>query len=119
MDLPLTLEAADKTVKGKKSVRKEPATLLGYEHRALERLHDVTQKVVDGTPLLPGESFSWRQRYRADLRTRELFGPGDYFRVPPVYRLWGWPKGVNEVIGRLNPIPSRERVMEGGAVVAE
>ncbi|EMF00719.1 nuclease [Streptomyces mobaraensis NBRC 13819 = DSM 40847] len=108
LDLPMTLEAAEKAVKGKKGIWKEPATLLGYEYRALERLHEVTRKIVDGTPLRPGESFSWRERYCADLRTRELFGPEDYFKVPPVYRLWFWPKDVNEAIGRLNLVPSRE-----------
>ncbi|WP_171166664.1 nuclease [Streptomyces sp. I05A-00742] len=108
LDLPLTLEAADKAVKGKKGIWKNPETLLGYEYRAVEKLHGVTQKIAEGKPLRPGESFSWRQRYCADMRTRELFGPEDYFRVPPVYRLWFWPADVNEAVGRLNLVPSRE-----------
>ena len=35
-----------------------------------------------------------------------LHGPGDYFGIVPEYRLWIWPRDLNETIGRLNLLPS-------------
>ncbi|MFE0191607.1 nuclease [Streptomyces sp. NPDC059008] len=107
LDLPLFLRAADKAVKDKKKIWKDPHTLLAYEYRALEKLHGVTKKKAEGKKLEPDEAFSWRTRYCADMRNRELHGPEDYFRVPPIYRLWLWPQDVNEAIGHLNLTPSR------------
>ena len=43
---------------------------------------------------------SWRHCRLAaspdDLRSRVLFGPGDYFEVDPIYRLWLWPADVRD-----------------------
>jgi hypothetical protein len=40
------------------------------------------------------------------MRTRSLHGPEDYFGIAPEYRLWIWPRDLNEAIGRLNLVPS-------------
>ncbi|WP_431043439.1 thermonuclease family protein [Streptomyces sp. P1-3] len=114
LDLPLLLKAADKAVKDKKGIWKDSKTLLAYEYRALEKLHDVTKKKAEGTALEPGEAFSWRRRYCVDMRNRELHGPEDYFRVPPVYRLWLWPQDVSEAVGQLNLTPSSRLAAGGG-----
>ncbi|MGY5123177.1 thermonuclease family protein [Streptomyces nigrescens] len=113
LDLPLLLKAADKAVKGKKGIWKDPKTLLAYEYRALGKLHDVTKKKADKREWEPGEAFSWRTRYCVDIRNRELHGPEDYFRVPPIYRLWLWPQDVKEAIGQLNLTPSQRLAGSG------
>lgn len=112
LDLPLLLAAAEKAVHAKRGIWGNPETLLAYEYRAVEKLFAVTKKIVDGTPLQKGERTSWRSRYCVDMRTRVLHGPEDYFRVDPVYRLWIWPKDVQEATGRLNLQPS-ERLARG------
>lgn len=108
LDLPLLLEAAttaaDPTTP--KGIWVDPHTLLAYEYRAVEKLYRVTKKKVDGESLRAGEETSWRERYCADMRSRQLHGPEDYFTVPPQYRLWFWPKDLGGAIGRLNLVPA-------------
>ncbi|MFF3290882.1 thermonuclease family protein [Streptomyces sp. NPDC003023] len=105
-DLPLMLAAAETAVAEKRGIWADPDLLLAYEYRAVEKLHSVTKKKTEGSPLTAVQELSWRQRYCADLRTRELHGPEDYFLVDPVYRLWLWPQDVQEAVGRLNLWPS-------------
>ncbi|MDT0341357.1 nuclease [Streptomyces litchfieldiae] len=106
LDMPIFLAAAEKAVADEKKIWGDPATLLAYEYRAMEDLHTVTKKIVEKKPLRPGEEFSWRERYCVDMRSRTLHGPEDYFRVPPIYRLFLWPQDVAEAVGLLNLTPS-------------
>ncbi|EFC83012.1 hypothetical protein [Parafrankia sp. EUN1f] len=108
LDLPLLLEAATAAAdpQAPKGIWANPHTLLAYEYRAVEKLYRVTKKKVDGESLRAGEATSWRERYCADMRTRLLHGPEDYFTIPPQYRLWFWPQDVTEAIGRLNLVPA-------------
>lgn len=52
-------------------------------------------------------------RYCADMRTRVLHGPEDYFRVDPEYRLWFWEQDLNEAVSRLNLVPAPGLVVGG------
>ncbi|MFH8371032.1 nuclease [Streptomyces sp. NPDC018031] len=110
LDLPILLSAAEKAMAEQRGIWEEPATLLGYEYRALEDLFAVTKRKVQGEALTPADLFSWRERYCVDMRTRVLHGPEDWFRVDPVYRLWLWPWDVSEAVGRLNLTPSSRLV---------
>ncbi|CAI7978108.1 conserved hypothetical protein [Frankia sp. Hr75.2] len=115
LDLPLLLEAATTAAApaDPKGIWADPHTLLAYEYRAMEKLYRVTKKKVNGEPLRAGEETSWRERYCADMRSRLLHGPEDYCTIPPQYRLWIWPKDLNEAIGRLNLVPAPRLVGAG------
>jgi hypothetical protein len=80
--------------------------LLAYEYRAMEKLHDITRRIVDGADLSGSERFAWRERYCADLRSRVLHGPEDYVGIPPEYRLWLWRADVPDAMSRLNLVPA-------------
>lgn len=107
LDLPILLSAAEKAMTEQRGIWEEPATLLAYEYRAMEKLFRVTKRKVEKDPdLKPADLRSWRERYCVDMRTRVLHGQEDWFRVDPVYRLWIWPQDVSEAVARLNLTPS-------------
>ena len=106
LDLPLLVEAAAAARSAGRGIWADDATLLAYEYRAMEKLFRVTNRIVDGGNLSPGEAHSWRERYCVDMRTRVLHGPEDYFTTPPEYRLWIWPQDVSEAASRINLVPS-------------
>jgi endonuclease YncB( thermonuclease family) len=106
LDLPLLLAAGDKAVAEGQGIWASDETLLAYEYRAVEKLHDITKKKIEGRSLTPRELFAWRSRYCVDMRDRVLHGPENYFEVSPVYRLWLWPQDVQEAVARLNLRPS-------------
>jgi len=110
LDLPLLLAAASAAVGAPRGIWSNAETLLAYEYRAAEKLFRVTRKIVNNQPLKAGEARSWRERYCVDLRTRSLHGPEDYLGIAPEYRLWIWPRDLNEAIGRLNLVPSPQLV---------
>jgi endonuclease YncB( thermonuclease family) len=110
LDLPMLLQAAADAISEPRGIWANPETLLPYEYRSMERLHAIAKKIADGTPLKPGEAFSWRERYCVDMRSRTLHGPEDYFDVPPLYRLWLWEKDVAEAVSRLNLTPAARLV---------
>jgi hypothetical protein len=39
------------------------------------------------------------------MTTRQIFYPGDYYKVPVYSRIFIWPKDVTEAVGRLNLEP--------------
>lgn len=106
LDLPIFLEAAVLAFTERRGIWAAAETLPAYEYRALEKLHDITKRLVAGENLKSSDVFAWRSRYCADMRNRMLHGPEDYFGVPPPYRLWMWPKDVNEAVSRLNLVPA-------------
>jgi hypothetical protein len=71
-----------------------------------EKLYFITRKKVSGEYMSYPEQLRWRSRYCADMRTRRLYGPESYFKIPEPYRLWIWPNDVQKAIGLLNLIPS-------------
>jgi endonuclease YncB( thermonuclease family) len=110
LDLPLFLEAAEEAMAEPRGIWTDPDTLLAYEYRSLERLFQITKKIVNGQDVSARDRFSWRERYCVDMRTRVLHGPEDYFAIPPHYRLWLWQRDVQDAVGRLNLKPSAQLV---------
>lgn len=110
VDLPLLLEDAETARAKSLGIWADRHTLLAYEYRSLERLFQITEKLVRGADLSAAERFGWRERYCIDMRTRVLHGPEDYFDISPVYRLWLWPRDVQDAVGRLNLTPSPKLV---------
>jgi endonuclease YncB( thermonuclease family) len=80
-------------------------TLTGYEFRMCVKLYAMTKKLVDGKKLSSKEKFSWIERYCADMITREIFYPQDYWKVNVYNRIFIWPKDVNEATGKMNLVP--------------
>jgi endonuclease YncB( thermonuclease family) len=105
LDMPMFLAAAVAAETAGKGIWSDPLTMPAYEYRSAERLFASAKKIiVDGER--DDDPFGWRERYCVDMRTRVLFGPEDYFEVPPCYRLWLWPADVREAVGRLNLTPA-------------
>jgi len=113
LDLPMLLDAAATARTGGRGIWADPLTLPGYEYRCLERLHEVTAKIVGGADLPAADRFGWRERYCADMRDRVLHGPEDYSDIPPEYRLWFWAADVGDAVSRLNLTPARALVAVG------
>jgi endonuclease YncB( thermonuclease family) len=112
-DLALLIQAAVDARAANLGIWANPQTLLAYEYRAMEKLYRIAKKKDDNQAVDPVEAKSWRERYCADMRTRTLFGPEDYFGVDPAYRLWIWPQDLNEAIARLNLTPAPRLVGAG------
>jgi len=106
LDLPLLVEAAATARANRKGIWAEPATLLAYEYRAMEKLHAITEKIVGGEKIRGAAAFAWRERYCADMRNRQLHGPEGYIDIPPEYRLWIWPDDVARTVRELNLVPA-------------
>ena len=105
LDLPLFLKAAEEARDQGRGQHADPLSLPGYEYRMCEKLFRITKKLVEGQGLSYSQQLAWRSRYCADMRTRRLHGPEDYFGVPGPYRIWIWPQDVQQAIGLLNLIP--------------
>jgi endonuclease YncB( thermonuclease family) len=93
-DLELFVETARDAVVGRRGAWAEPHYLPGYEYRMLEKLFQVTRKMIDGEKLNPKQRKSWRSRWCIDMKRRRLFGPEAYSNIPHEYRLWIWPQDV-------------------------
>jgi endonuclease YncB( thermonuclease family) len=106
LDLPLLIDAAATARAAQAGAWADDLGMPGYEYRSLERLHDITAKIVAGTDVPAADRWSWRERYCADMRDRVLHGPEDYPAVPPEYRLWFWAADVAEAVSRLNLTPA-------------
>ncbi|MFI2477538.1 thermonuclease family protein [Nocardia xishanensis] len=112
LDLPLFLGAADDAVTAGRGIWDEPATMPAYEYRSVERLYGIAESIiVDKKPV--ADPFAWRERYCADMRTRVLVGPEDYFDIDPTYRLFLWPADVRTAVTSLNLTPSPRLVGVG------
>ncbi|MEV0032466.1 thermonuclease family protein [Nocardia sp. NPDC050793] len=105
LDLPLFLSAADEAVTARRGIWDEPTTMPAYEYRCVERLYAVAKSIVVDKKPVP-DPFAWRERYCADMRTRVLVGPEDYFDIDPTYRLFIWPTDVRAAVSSLNLTPS-------------
>ena len=110
LDLPLLVDAAATARTAGTGAWADELGMPGYEYRSLERLHEVTAKIVAGQDVTPADRFAWRERYCADMRNRVLHGPEGYPAVPAEYRLWLWTADVAEAMSRLNLTPAPELV---------
>ncbi|MGQ4619720.1 thermonuclease family protein [Nocardia sp. R7R-8] len=111
-DLPLLLGAADDAVSSRRGIWDDPATLLAYEYRSVERLYSIAKAIVVDKQTVP-DPHGWRERYCADMRSRILVGPEDYFEIDPIYRLWLWPADLRMGIAQLGLTPSPRLVGVG------
>jgi endonuclease YncB( thermonuclease family) len=93
-DLEIFVTTAAEAVATQQGAWKEPHYLPGYEYRMLEKLYQVTRKIVDGEKMTPKQRKSWRSRWCIDMKRRRLFGPESYSKIPHEYRLWVWPQDV-------------------------
>jgi endonuclease YncB( thermonuclease family) len=106
VDLIMLQEAAKKAYDEKLGAWADPMTLTGYEFRMCVKLYQVTKKLVGGEKLSGEEKRGWISRYCADMTTREVFFPQDYFKVKPYNRIFVWPKDISEAVGRMNLLPA-------------
>jgi endonuclease YncB( thermonuclease family) len=104
-DLVLLQKAAQTAFEEKKGAWADPNALTGYEFRMCYKLFEVTQKLVAGKNVPSAERHGWIERFCADMTTREIFYPQDYFKVPAYNRIFIWADDVTEAVGRLNLAP--------------
>ncbi|REL28507.1 nuclease [Thalassotalea euphylliae] len=104
-DLPLVVDMCEKAINQGLGQYQEPLSMAGYEYRMCEKLYQITRQLVAGKSMSEKKKLSWRSRYCADMRNRQLYLPEGYFIVPPPYRLWIWPDDLPAAIGVLNLIP--------------
>ncbi len=109
LGLIMLQEAAKDASNGKKGIWADPLMLIGYEYRMCVRLHEITQKLMDGKKVSSKERYSWIERYCADMTTKEIFYPQDYYNVAPYNRIFIWPNDVSEAVGRMNLVPPEQR----------
>jgi len=105
-DLVMLQQAAKDAFEDKKGVWTDPEkTLTGYEFRMCAKLYDITDKLVKGKKLSSKERNDWISRFCADMTTREIFYPQDYYKVKSYNRIFIWPQDVTEAVGKMNLIP--------------
>jgi endonuclease YncB( thermonuclease family) len=93
-DLELFVATARDAVAAQRGAWAEPNYLPGYEYRMLEKLYQVTRRIVEGEKLNQKERKAWRSRWCIDMKRRRIFGPESYAEIPHEYRLWVWPQDV-------------------------
>lgn len=104
-DLQLFHRTAKKAYDDKLGVWADPMSLTGYEYRMMVRLHDITKKLNTGRKLSSSERYAWITRYCADITTRTIFYPQDYYKVLPYNRLFVWPEEVTFAVSSVNLTP--------------
>lgn len=105
LDLIMLQESAKNAIDTKIGVWSDGNTLIGYEYRMLVRLFEITKEIVGGKNLSSKEKYSWIDRYCADMTTREIFYPQDYYKVKPCNRIFIWSKDVEAAVGKMNLVP--------------
>jgi len=106
VDLTLLQEAAKGAVNNKKGTWAELLSLTGYEFRMCVRLYELAKKILSGKKLSAKEGKEWISRYCADMTTREVFFPQDYFKVAPYNRVFVPPEKIAEAVGKMNLVPA-------------
>lgn len=102
VDLVMFHEDAQAVAEQGRGAWADPLMLTGYEFRMCVKLYEITKQLVAGKKLSTTEKYAWITRYCADMMTRELFEPQDYYQVKPWDRVFIWPKDVSEAVARLN-----------------
>lgn len=105
LDLVMLQEAAKDAYDNKRGAWADPLRLTGYEFRMCVKLYEVTKRLVEGQKLSAAERMAWIERYCADMTTREIYYPQNYYRVAPYNRLFIWPDDVAEAVGKMNLLP--------------
>jgi len=84
----------------------DPLTLTGYEFRMCIRLYNITKKLASGKKLAGYEKYGYVSRFCVDMTSREIFYPGDYYRVAPHNRIFIWSDDVGDAVAKLNLLPA-------------
>jgi endonuclease YncB( thermonuclease family) len=106
VDLEMLQESAYNAIKGKKGIWSDPNTLAGYEFRMCVRLYETTRKWIENKKAVPRRAEDWISRYCADMTTREIYFPQDYYKVRPENRVFVWPGDVQEAVSKMNLVPA-------------
>ncbi len=106
IDLVMLQKAAKESYEEKRGCWANPNTLTGYEFRMCVKLYEITKKLVSGKKLSSKEKYNWISRFCADMTTREIFYPQEYYKVKPYNRIFIWPDDVPEAVGKMNLMPS-------------
>jgi endonuclease YncB( thermonuclease family) len=101
-DLVMMQQAAKEAYISGRGIWAESLTLTGYEFRMAVKLYKVTKRLEEGEILSGWERYSWVSRYCADMTTRDIYFPQDYYKVPPYNRIFIWPDDVNKAVSALN-----------------
>lgn len=105
LDLVMLQKSAKDAYQKKIGVWADAISLTGYEYRMLVRLYEITKQIIDGKNLSSKERYSWIDRFCADMTTKEIFYPQDYYKVEPYSRIFIWPVDVAEAVGSMNLVP--------------
>jgi endonuclease YncB( thermonuclease family) len=106
LDLPLFVTKSVEAFEARRGQWADEQTMPGYEYRMIEKLYQVTKRLVKGEKVPGKDRYAWRSRYCASLITKELFGPEDYMSLIPPHRMWFWQEDVQDAVSKLNLIPS-------------
>ena len=106
LDLPMFHDAARDAAAQGRGAWADPLVLTGYEYRMMDRLHGITEDIVNGVEVTSQRRYGWITRYCADMTTAKLYRPQDYFKVAPADRLFLWPEDVRKAVGELNLVPA-------------
>ena len=91
---------------GKRGAWQDPLMLTGYEFRMCVKLYKVTKKLLNGAKMSSARRYGWISRYCADMTTKKVYYPQDYFKVDPYNRIFIWSKDVGEAVGMMNLSPA-------------
>lgn len=106
LDLPMFHDAARAAMSQGRGAWADPLVLTGYEYRMMDRLHGITEDIVNGVDVSSQRRYGWITRYCADMTTATLYRPQHYFKVPPADRLFLWPEDVRRAVAELNLVPA-------------
>jgi endonuclease YncB( thermonuclease family) len=104
-DLVILQEMGKDAYDNKRGAWSNPMMLTGYEYRMCVRLYEITRDLIDGKNLSTKEQNSWIDRFCADMTTKEIYYPQDYYKVLPHNRIFIWPEDVAEAVGKMNLVP--------------
>lgn len=99
-------EAAKAAYEGGIGAWADPLALTGYEFRMCVRLFEITKKLVGGKKLTDSAKYGYASRFCADMTTKEIFYPGEYYRVLPCNRIFVWADDVGDAVAKLNLLPA-------------
>lgn len=106
-DLVMLQKAAKEAYEKKRGCWRDPMMLTGYEFRMCVKLYKITKKLIGGEKMSSREKEGWISRYCADMTTKEICYPQDYYKVKPYNRIFIWPKDVIDAVAKMNLIPSK------------
>lgn len=104
-DLVMFHQSAKEAYLSGRGIWTEPLLLIAYEFRMMIKLYDITRRLLAGEKLKSYQRKAWIERYCADMTTRAIYFPEQYYRVAPYNRLFVWPKDVAEAVASLNLVP--------------